>query len=436
MTCIEICVVKFDLFSSIHKINSNIILILYFILSRGVFCYIITLIMKIQARSPSLTASQSLFAPYTRRQPKIKETSMNSNPHFYHPSELKLMLKQPQAPLTYHYKRHLGDENMTNYLTKAEFYKHKQKLDRKHAALESNISTHQQSLQHLQEHEDFTKKTLNQLRESYQQALENVQTEMTGIRQDNQHFYEVQTEANDKLRLELKQEYKDFVKDTKEDNKALKVELNLNFDKFKEGMESKYSEFKKEMKDEYAQFKEENKSDFASFKSYMENQFTQFNNERKEEYERFKKDMEKKFEQTRNEMKDDFNYFRNERKNDFEAHKNEVYQFKSEMKDEFNLLREDMNDFRKEMKANFDSLREEMNDFKKEIKADFDSLREEMNDFKKEIRSEINAFREEVNTKIDNLLKTLKQRENRMLVKFGLLFTVINIIASIILHFI
>ena len=392
--------------------------------------------MKIQARSLSLTDSQSLFAPYTRRQLTIKETSMSSNPHFYHPSELKLMLKQPQAPLTYHYKRHLGDENMTNYLTKAEFYKHKQKLDRKHAALESNISTHQQSLQHLQEHEDFTKKTLNQLRESYQQALENVQTEMTGIRQDNQHFYEVQTEANDKLRLELKQEYKDFVKDTKEDNKALKVELNLNFDKFKEGMESKYSEFKKEMKDEYAQFKKENKSDFTSFKSYMENQFTHFNNERKEEYERFKNDLEKKFEQTRNEMKDDFKYFRNEMKNDFEAHKNEMYQFKSEMKDEFNLLREDMNNFRKETKDDFDSLREEMNDFKKEMKADFDSLREEMNDFKKEIRSEINAFREEVNTKIDNLLKTLKQRENRMLVKFGLLFTAINIVVSIILHFI
>ena len=95
-----------------------------------------------------------------------------------------------------------------------------------------------------------------------------------------------------------------------------------------------------------------------------------------------------------------------------------------------------MNDFKKEMKADFDSLREEMNDFKKEIKADFDSLREEMNDFKKEIRSEINTFREEVNTKIDNLLKTLEQRENRMLVKFSLLFTVISIIASIILHFI
>ena len=258
---------------------------------------------------------------------------MSSNPHFYHPSELKLMLKQPQAPLSYHYKRHLGDENMTNYLTKAEFYKHKQKLDRKHAALESNISTYQRSLQRLQEHEDFTMKTLNQLQESQQHALEHVQSEMTGMRKDNQRFYEVQTEANDKLRRELKQDYKDFIKDTKEDTKTFKAELNLNFDKFKEGMESKYSEFKKEMKDEYAQFKKENKSDFTSFKSYMENQFTHFNNERKEEYERFKNDLEKKFEQTRNEMKDDFKYFRNEMKNDFEAHKNEMYQFKSEMKD-------------------------------------------------------------------------------------------------------
>lgn len=374
--------------------------------------------MKIQARSPSLTDSQSLFAPYTRRQPTIKETSMSSNPHFYQPSELKLTLKQPQAPLAYHYKRHLGDENMTNYLTKAEFYKHKQKLDRKHVALESNISTYQRSLQRLQEHEDFTMKTLNQLQESQQHALEHVQSEMTGMRKDNQRFYEVQTEANDKLRLELKQDYKDFIKDTKEDNKAFKAELNLNFDKFKEGIESKYSEFKKEMKDEYAQFKKENKSDFASFKSYMENQFTQFNNEREEEYERFKNDLEKQFEQTRNEMKEDFNYFRNEMKNDFEAHKNDMNQFKSEVKVEFNLLREDMNNFRKEMKD------------------DYDSLREEMNDFKKEISSEINAFREEVNTKIDNLLKTLKQRENRMLVKFGLLFTAINIVVSIILHFI